>query len=55
MGSAFESVGAAAVGALGGLKVLKRRLLRAMVWTFSHSNALTFSGLREMSSKFFGR
>ena len=34
---------------------LKRRLLRAMECTFSHSSCLTFSGLREMSSKFFGR
>ena len=45
-GAAPRAAGAAAAGALGGLKVLKRRLLRAMVWTFSHSSALTFSGLR---------
>ncbi|MCY1358532.1 hypothetical protein D9M69_450690 [compost metagenome] len=26
-----------------------------MLWTFSQSSCLTFSGVREMSSKFFGR
>ena len=35
--------------------MLARRLLREMLRIFSHSSCLTFSGLREMSSKFFGR
>lgn len=38
-----------------GGRLIERRLLRAMVRTFSQSNWRTLSGLREMSSKFFGR
>ncbi|MCY1184419.1 hypothetical protein D9M73_251130 [compost metagenome] len=35
--------------------MLTRRLLREILRIFSHNSCLTFSGLREMSSKFFGR
>src|SRR5690606_14683406 len=58
-GTDAARVAGAGVGAreeAGGTETLpERRLLRAMLWTFSQSSCLTLSGLREMSSKFFGR